>query len=450
MTEAANVTSALAEKAAALRFQHLTPQARTVAKQCLLDFLGVTLSGMDEPLSDILSEIAEEDGGRAEATVIGRGMRTSLSNAALINGAMSHALDYDDVNLTMGGHPTVPVAPAALALAESRRMSGRDLITAIVAGIEMECRLGELVGRSHYDKGWHNTGTLGAFGAAAACANLLGLDIDRTRQALGIAGTQAAGLKSTFGTMCKPLHAGKAAQNGLQAARWAEKGFTSNPSILDVPQGFVATASSTPQPAAALAEPPGGFHTTDTVFKYHAACYLTHSSIEALKTLRQRHGLKSEEVERVTLKVDAGHLKVCNIPEPKSGLEIKFSLRFTAAMALAGRDTSNDGVYTDALTREPELVALRDKVVVETRRHDHHSAAEVVVKLRDGREISETTDVGIPMTDLDAQWARLESKFRALVSPILGEERTGKLAQLCRNLDNVEDIGEVMKLTVKN
>ena len=139
MTEAVNVTAALAEKAAALRFQHLTPQARTVAKQCLLDFLGVTLSGMDEPLSDILSEIAEEDGGRAEATVIGRGMRTSLSNAALINGAMSHALDYDDVNLTMGGHPTVPVAPAALALAESRKMSGRDLITAIVAGIEMEC-----------------------------------------------------------------------------------------------------------------------------------------------------------------------------------------------------------------------------------------------------------------------------------------------------------------------
>ena len=119
-------------------------------------------------------------------------------------------------------------------------------------------------------------------------------------------------------------------------------------------------------------------------------------------------------------------------------------------MALAGRDTSNDGVYTDALTREPELVALRDKVAVETRHHDHHSAAEVVVKLRDGRELSETTDVGIPMTDLDAQWAKLESKFRALVSPILGEERTARLAQLCRTLDSVEDVGEVMKLTVKN
>lgn len=450
MTEAANVTAALAEKAAALRFQHLTPQARTVAKQCVLDFLGVTLSGMDEPLSDILSDIADEDGGRAEATVIGRGMRTSLSNAALINGAMSHALDYDDVNLTMMGHPTVPVAPAALAIAESRKMSGRDLITAIVAGIEMECRLGELVGKSHYDKGWHCTGTLGAFGAAAATSNLLGLDIERTRHALGIAGAQAAGLKSMFGTMTKPLHAGKAAQNGLQAARWAEKGFTANTSVLDVAQGFVATQSSTPHPEKALSEPAGGFHTPDTVFKYHAACYLTHSSIEGVKSLKQRHGLKGDEVERVTLKVDPGHLKVCNIPEPRTGLEIKFSLRFTAAMALAGRDTSNDSVYTDALTREPELVALRDKVVVETFKHAHNSAAEVVVRLRDGREVSETLDVGIPMTDLDAQWARLESKFRALVTPILGGERTEKLITVCRNLDNVEDVGEVTKLTVRN
>ena len=152
----------------------------------------------------------------------------------------------------------------------------------------------------------------------------------------------------------------------------------------------------------------------------------------------------------MTLRVDPGHLKVCNIAEPKTGLEIKFSLRFTAAMALAGRDTSNDAVYTDALTREPELVALRDKVVVETRHHDHNSAAEVVVTLRDGRALGETTDVGIPMTDLDAQWARLEAKFRALVGPILGEARTSRLAALCRDLDSVEDIGEVMRLTVKN
>jgi len=150
------------------------------------------------------------------------------------------------------------------------------------------------------------------------------------------------------------------------------------------------------------------------------------------------------------LKVDPGHLKVCNIPEPRTGLEIKFSLRFTAAMALAGRDTSNDSVYTDALTSEPELVSLRDKVVVETFRHAHNSAAEVVVKLRDGREVRETLDVGIPMTDLDAQWARLESKFRALVTPILGGERTEKLIAVCRDLDNVEDVGEVTKLTVKN
>ncbi|QQS14097.1 MAG: MmgE/PrpD family protein [Rhodospirillales bacterium] len=449
-TGPADVTAALAAKAAGLRYQHLSPEARTVAKQCVLDFLGVSISGMDEPLTGILSEVAGEDGGSARSTVIGRGEHVGIATAALINGAMGHALDYDDVHLGMGGHPTVPVAPAVLALAEARGLSGRDVVTAFVAGLETECRIGRLVGPSHYAAGWHNTGTIGAFGAAAACANLLGLDAERTRHALGIAGTQAAGLKSVFGTMCKPLHAGKAAQNGVQAARWAAKGFTSHPSILDVPQGFLATQSTTPRPAEALAEPEGGFHIPATLFKYHAACYLTHSSIEAVRTLKERFKLTGEEVERVTLRIDEGHLKVCGIPEPRTGLEIKFSLRFTAAMALAGRDTANDSVYTDELANDPALAALRDKVAIETRRHDRHSAAEVVMRLRDGREVSETTDVGEPMADLDAQWHKLAAKFRALVAPVLGAERTERLVAACRDLDSVEDLGAFMAMTTRH
>ncbi len=441
------VTATIAGKTANLRYQHLTPEAREIAKQCVMDFLGVAIAGADDALTVILDAIAEEDSGAPVATVVGRGTRTSMANAALINGAMSHALDYDDVNFRLGGHPTVPVAPGVLALAEQRGLNGRDVITAFVAGVEAECRVGQLMGKSHYAKGWHNTGTIGTFGSAAGCAHALGLDAERTRHALGIAGTQAAGLKSVFGTMCKPLHAGKAAQNGLQAARWAARGFTSNPDILDVPQGFAATATTTPDPDAARRDPPEGFHIPQTLFKYHAACYMTHSSIEAVATLRERHGLRGEQVERIVLNVDQGHFSVCNIAEPGTGLEAKFSLRLTAAMAFAGRDTSSDGAYTDAMTQEAELVALRDKVEVKAATFENHSASEVVIRLRDGREVRQLTDVGIPMTDLDAQWRKLEAKFRALCEPRIGKERTDALVAACRDLENQTDIAAVLALT---
>jgi 2-methylcitrate dehydratase PrpD len=438
MTTALQPTAALAQRIHATNWSTLPPTARTVAKQCILDFIGVTLAGAREPLADILNADAADLGGHPQAALIGRGTRASVEQAALINGAAGHAHDYDDVHMAMNGHPTVPVAPAVLALAEHHRKGARELLAAFAAGVDAECIVGRYIGPAHYAEGWHATGTLGSFGAAAAAANLLGLDAETTARALGIAATQAAGLKSQFGTMCKPLHAGHAAATGVQAARLAARGFTSRPDILEVAQGFAATqghGASVERLERALAE---ASYLPGICFKYHAACYMTHSSIEALRLLARAHRIAPDDVRDVELTVNEGHFGVCNIQEPRTGLEAKFSLRFTAAMALSGRDTSGIETYTDALAREPALVALRDKVRVVAW---PTAKAETRARVRVGDRTFETEmNVGIPATDLDAQWERLRAKFRALVDPVLGANVATELADACQRLDDVADL----------
>lgn len=448
-TEPVLVTAALAEKAATLRYEDLTPEARTIVGHCFMDFFGVTLAGRHEPLANILAEQIAEDGGAPQATVIGRNMRANIEQAALLNGAMSHALDFDDVNFALGGHPTVPVAPAVLALAEYRKLDGKRLVEAFAAGFETECRIGRLVGSSHYQHGWHSTATIGTIGAAAAVSNMLRLDAATTAHALGIAATQAAGLKSVFGTMCKPLHPGRAAAIGLQAARLAQRGFTSNPAILDVEQGFVATQSTTPNPQGALVDPPGGYYLSQTLFKYHAACYLTHSSIEASNRLRREFDLDAKAIRKVTLSVDEGHLRVCNIQKPQTGLEVKFSLRATNALALMGENTASDATYTDNTARRGDLVDLTDKVEVATWKKKSHTLSEVAVHLDDGRVLRKEFDVGIPMTDLAAQGASLTQKFMGLAEPAIGAERAKRVAEMSAHLAGLKDVGELMALVAK-
>jgi 2-methylcitrate dehydratase PrpD len=443
------VTAVLAEKAASLRYDDLSAEARTVAGHCFMDFFGVTLAARDEPLANILAEQIAEDGGTPQATVIGRGTRANIEQAALLNGAMSHALDFDDVNFNLGGHPTVPVAPAVLALAEHRKLDGKRLVEAFAAGFETECRIGRLIGKSHYQRGWHTTATVGTMGAAAAVSNMLRLDAATTAHALGIAATQAAGLKSVFGTMCKPLHPGRAAAIGLQAARLAQRGFTSNPAILDVEQGFVATQSEDPNPQAALVDPTGGFYLPQTLFKYHAACYLTHSSIEASNMLRREFALQLDAIRKVTLSVDEGHLRVCNIEKPQTGLEVKFSLRATNALALLGENTASDATFSDSTARRGEVVDLCSRIDVATWKQKSHTLSEVAVHLNDGRVVRKAFDVGIPMTDLAAQGTSLTQKFFGLAEPAVGAERAREIAAISGKLDSVKDVSELMALVAK-
>ena len=440
------VTRELVERACAVRIDAVPADVRAVAKQCILDWFAVSLAGADEPLARMLVDQAVEDGGNPQASIVGRSLKLSTRQAALINGSISHALDYDDVNFAMGGHPTVAALPGPLALAEQRGVSGAALLAAFIAGYETLCRVGRLVAPGHYARGFHATATVGSFGSAAGCAHLLGLDAEATARALGIAGTQAAGLKSQFGTMCKPLHAGKAAENGLVGAQLAARGFTSRHDILECVQGFADTQSPDFHAEAALEEPRMGWHVRGNLFKYHAACYLTHAPMDAARALRVEHGLKPADLRKVTVRIDAGADKVCNIPTPRTGLEAKFSLRLTTAMALTGTDTAAPATYNDATAADRDLVQLRDRVQIELVKDWPHSQADVVVELNDGRRLEKSCDTGVPAADVAFQGDRVRAKFMSLATPVLGKASAERLAAAIENIESLKHAGEVMKL----
>ena len=446
MTRTTGLTRSLAEQSAALTYADLSADARALARQCVLDYLGCALAGADDPLTGMLLAEMQEQGGNDVASVLGQDARLPPLSAALVNGTAAHALDFDDVNMAMPGHPSVAILPALLALAEERGSRGADVLTAFVAGYELQCRIGRSIAPGHYDGlGFHATATVGSFGAAAACAHLLGLDAATTAVALGIAGTQAAGLKSMFGTMCKPLHAGKASYHGLLAAKLARRGFTSRDDVLECAQGFSRTHSPDFNPERALAPPPRGMYLFDNLFKYHAACYLTHGPIEAARTLRTKYAVTPERVSKVRLRVDGACDRVCNIAAPRTGLEAKFSLRLTTAMALAGIETGALASYGEANAADPTLVSLRDRVELDFQSGWPHTLAEIELELTDGSRVEARHDAGIPNPDIADQGRRLGQKFAALVEPLLGA-RAAPLADAANRLDTLDDVRGMLAL----
>lgn len=439
-------TDALVQRIRTISYESMPSTVRTVARQCILDWVAVTLRAVDEPLVAMLVDQVTSEGGQPQAGIVGREQRVSARQAALVNGAASHALDYDDVNIRMSGHPTVAVLPAALALGQRLHAGGRELLAAFAAGYEAVCLLGAMVAPGHYARGFHVTGTVGTFGAAAACAHLLGLDADRTRIALGIAATQAAGLKSMFGTMCKPLHAGKACESGLLAAELAARGFTSRLDVVECTQGFAATQTDTFDPAVVAGPDVERWNLPDNLFKYHASCYQTHAAIEAIRELRRKDPFGPEEVDAIVLRHDAGADKVCNIARPGTGLETKFSLRLLAAYAVLNLDTADIDGYTDERTRDPRLVALRDRVQVVFSPNWPMTRSEVTVRLRDGRELAAAHDSGAPDADLDRQTRRLVEKFEALAGRRLGRGRAHRVVDTVMAVDELADVGQFVEL----
>ena len=429
---APDATRLLSEWIAGLRDEDLGERAATCASHALLDWLAVAIASRSEPLVQML---AEQYGGSGEqpCTLLARGASARPQDAALINGAAGHALDFDDVASRMFGHPSVPVIPATLALAQAHKASGADLLRAIVIGHEVESRVGEMVGPSHYLHGFHATGTVGTLGAAAACASLLRLDAGRTAHALGLAATQAAGLKCMFGTMAKPLHAGKAAMNGLMAAQLAARGFTANPAAIECAQGFARTLAPVSRPLAPL-DTQAGFAVEATLFKYHAACYLTHSAIEAIRLLRAQHGLTLDAMEAMTVTVAINHRGVCDIAEPDTGLALKFSLQQLATLALDGAATASLDLYTDATARDPRYAQARRRVQLVFVDAEDRNTAQVELLTRDGRRLHQSANVAVPATDLPAQWERLLAKAGAIATPVLGAARFAQMTAAVRTL----------------
>jgi len=405
----------------------LPAAALDLARLSLFDWCAVALAGVNEPAGRIVRTLVEREAGRPEATVLGLDERLPARAAALANGTLSHALDYDDTHFGHIGHPTVAVLPAALAVAEQSGATGGELLAAYLVGVEVACRLGAALGPDHYRHGFHQTATSGSFGAAAACARLLGLDVDTTSHALGLTATRASGLKSQFGTMGKPFHAGMAAANGVEASALAALGFVSRPDGIECPQGFAATHGAELREV----EPPAGRYLFEAIqYKLHACCHGTHAALEALLGLRENHAIRPGQVSTVLLTTHPTWLKVCDLAQPATGLEAKFSYRLTAAMVLAGVDTAALESFSDATCARPDLVALRDRVEVVADTDVAETAARVEIALDDGRHLVAEHDLANPLPLANKQ-AKLQAKAQALI----GAETAERLWQVIAKLE---------------
>lgn len=341
----------------------LPARALQMARFSLFDWMVCARAGWDEPVARIVREMVTAEGGRPQATLVGTGEKVPPRAAALSNGTTSHALDYDDTHFAHVGHPSVGIYPAALAVGELVDAPAARVVEAFLVGAEASCRIGMVLGRGHYERGFHQTATAGAFGATVAAGRLLGLDEGQMANALNLVATRASGLKSQFGTMGKPFNAGISASNGVEAALLAARGFVSARDGVGGPQGFVDTHADSVDEAAAWADPPPArFVFEDVKYKFHACCHGTHAMIEALARLR-RDGA-AVGVEQVTLRTNPRWLKVCDIKDPRTGLEVKFAYGHLAAMVLEGIDTAAETTYTDALAADPRLGALAAKVTV--------------------------------------------------------------------------------------
>jgi 2-methylcitrate dehydratase PrpD len=443
-TDSATFTHALAERSCALRYGDVPDDVLEIARQCVLDWFGVTLGGSAEDAPRVLLEVLGGDGesDRGAATVVGHRARLAPLEAALVNGTSSHVLDFDDVNIALLGHVSISVLAAALALAEQLDASVCELLTAFVAGYETACRIAVALGPEPYLRGYHATGTIGTFGATAACARLLGLDAKRTALATGIAASEAAGLKCNFGTMTKSLHAGKACENGLLAAQLAARGYTANPSAIEADRGFAAVVGGGCDAAAALTDPASGWHLRENIFKYHASCFFTHSMIEGLRDVMGSSPPPLAEIEQICVHVSELELGTCVIPTPSTGLEVKFSLAHLAAMTLLGRTTST---ITDADARDEEAIAQRSKVVL-VEDGLARRATRVEVRLRGGEVMSACHDVNTPASDLADQRRRLAGKFIPLARGALGSSGAPRLLEALSRLDASGSVRALMAL----
>jgi len=439
-----DITRTLARYLVSARYEDLPVAVRHESARALLNWLGCAIgSARHETVERALAAV-QPFSGPPQAAVLGRAERLDIMHAALVNGISSHVLDFDDTH-ARAIHPSAPVLPALIAYAEWRPIAGRDLIHAFVLGVEAEERVGLSVFPEHYAIGWHITGTAGVFGAAAAAGRLLGLDERQMCWALGIAATQAAGLREMFGSMCKSLHPGRAAQNGLLAALLAAKNFTSSEQAIEAPRGFAQVTSTRFDPDVITRDLGKRYEILSNMYKPYACGLVVHAAIDGCIELTREHGLAPEDIERVELTVSPLVLELTGKRSPRSGLEGKFSVYHAAAVSII-HGAAGEAQFSDAVVRDPRVIALRERVSAAEDRAIGRTEARVVMRLRDGRRLERHVAHALgtlerPMSDAD-----LEAKFRGLVEGVLPERRIGELIAACWSLESLEDSGEIARL----
>ena len=444
----------LGKRVAALCYEDLPQAAIRWAKVGLLDYVGVTLAGSREAAPRLALAALGEPAAGASA-LFGMGRRCGALDAALVNGTAAHALDFDDCNNTLGGHPSVPLLPALFALADERGAAGREFILAYVAGFEVETRIALGVHFHHYTKGWHPTATLGVFGAAAACAKLLGLDAERTAVALAVAASFSSGVKANFGTMVKPLHVGHCSRNGLYAARLARAGFTANAGAFEHKQGFlnVFNGEGSHDAARILARwaDPLDIVKPGIAIKQYPCCGSTHPALDAMLALARRHDLTAEKIERIDAWIHARRLEHTNRPEPMSPLDAKFSLQYCLARAVTDRRIVLEQFEGDAY-RDPTVRRLLPRIhaapyTTAQFPAENHFGAEVTVLTRDGATFSTKVDRPLGRTsDNPLPDELLKEKFDNCGARALAPDAVARLYAAVQGFDDLRDVRELTAL----
>jgi len=438
------LTAVLANRCLTIGSTALPEDIATIAKHSLLDWFSVGRSAWAEeavqiPLSEIIAE-----GGFMQATLLNGG-RATVNQVAIINGIASHVLDFDDVHLRSRVHPSTPLWSAILAEAEHLNLSGEKVLQAFVAGVEMQSRIAFAMGEDHYGLGWHNTATLGCFGATTAVAVLHQLNSEQLCRAMAISATQAAGMRASFGTMCKPLHAGKAASIGLYSARLAAKGFTAPDGILEKTAGFLELYANDIFAEAATANL-NRICAQDIIYKYNSSCYGTQAPIEACKNLILNHTIDLNAISGVTILIEPQYVSVCCIPKPINAAEAKFSIAFMSALALAQRSTVSKSSFNSESLRDPMLLALSDKIKIIGHTSMPRANAEVSIQLKSGETYSQMFNAELPELNLLTQENKLITKAQTLLSENMSLQNVSAMIQSILGIQQEKEINKIMRI----
>jgi len=443
------IASQVAKLIGEVSYDALPSQAIEMAKLGVLDTVGVTIAGCDSDAVNITEKAVEAHRTNGVSLVFGRGYFTTTENAALLNGIASHALDFDDCNNTMGGHPSVPIVPGLWALAEDQSANGKDFLTSYAVGVEVETAIGAAVNFHHYEKGWHPTSTIGTFGAAAACAHLLKLDHAKTTNAIAIAASMAAGIKANFGTMTKPFHVGQCARNGLLAARLAENGMTANPEVFEHKQGFFEVFNGkgnySSQKLFEKWASPFDLVEPGIAFKQHPCCASTHPAIDAVLKLVETHNLNVSDIKVIRSWTHPRRFRHTNRPDPKSGLDAKFSVQYCLARAVIHRavllEHFEDSAVSDLQVRDLMGRIQSQETETPSGSTTEHFFADVEIVTKDDKTFStfvpypDGRNRRYPLPD-----GKLDAKFLNCVSKKLKPDTSAKLLGLLKEIEMVDNI----------
>ena len=444
------VTQGIAEYLATTSLEDFPTEAIQAAKGAIIDCLACMLAGSQEPLADVLCGYVQAEGGTPSASVIGRGFKTSIPYAALVNGAMGHALDYDDITEVTKTHPTAVLLPGSLALAEEGRASGRELLLAYLVGFEVACSVGAGLSPEYFDDlGWHPSGPLGAIGAGAAAARLLNLDREQVAMTISLAASQAAGLRQNFGTMTKPFHAGEAARSGVTAARLVSQGFTAAIDAIEGRFGFMRAFSGG-----------RGFHPEVVLDTLGSTCYLVESGIEIKKypccgsahlaldatlELLSRQIIDPGQVEKIDVQVDFDPPRSLIHARPTSALEGKFSMQYCLAAALLDHQVGLQS-FTEAQIKRPAAQSLIPKIQMRRIPGNEGQPSwmegfhEVAVHLRDGQVLMQRASRSSTGALRGVTFPDIMAKFRDCASMVLEREIAQDLAAQLSSLEDVPDV----------